>query len=43
MKYIAEKGNCVFEVLGPIDSEYYIASYMPKEESYFNKKEKTMK
>ena len=31
MKYIAEKGNCVFEVLGPIDSEYYIASYMPKE------------
>lgn len=31
MKYIAEKGNCVFEVLGPTDSEYYIASYMPKE------------
>ena len=31
MTFIAEKCNCVFEVLGPIDSEYDIASYMPKE------------
>lgn len=30
MKYIAENGNCIFEIVGPIDKEYYIMSYMPR-------------
>lgn len=31
MDYLAREGNCIFEMMGPIENEFYIISYMPKE------------
>lgn len=31
MEYLAKKGNFVFEIAGPIDNEYFIIGYMPKD------------
>ena len=30
MDYLAREGNCIFEMMGPIENEFYIISYMPK-------------
>lgn len=31
MDYLAREGNCIFEMMGPIENEFYVISYMPKE------------
>lgn len=30
IRYLAEMGNCVFLIIGPVDGKYFIGGYMPE-------------